>query len=489
MTLMTKRLIFLAALAVFAATAIIIWDYSIDDAFITYRYSENLAAGRGLVFNPGDKPIEGYSNFLWLLILSLLYKIGLPTPETAKILGLVFMAGAGGIWYFAYEKSEEKWLWLAGPLFLISPITAFWGLSGLELGLHAVLVAGSVIALLHRSTWVWVLFPLLILSRPEGFIIVFGLLVIAAVVDSLGHRVDVKYLIGCAAAAGVTILALTLFRLAVFGYPLPNTFYAKMHHMAIIGFLELGRMMVLFLPLAIGVAWGVVKCSLKPLENRRLLIFLGLFVMQAFLSSRVDPVMNFLFRYLVAFLPLLIAITLESLSEIPSRAVAIGTLMLVAISLFLPWPRVGEYVEKTREIKAVQWKVIDWLRPQPDSTSVSMTDMGLIPYYTGKKFYDTFGLVNEDIAHIGFIPKKEFLRQPTYFIMVGHKVSEGVQMLFWREQRIAINDIFPKVYQYKMIFSAPGVDPTDSTGYNYLIFARKPDAQKTIKALEETGRL
>jgi arabinofuranosyltransferase len=489
MTLFNKRLIFLTALAVFAVTAIIIWDYSIDDAFITYRYSENLAAGRGLVFNPGDKPVEGYSNLLWLLMLSLLYSIGLPTPETAKILGLVLMAAAGAIWYRAYERSEEKWLWLIGPLFLVSPVTAFWGLSGLELGLHSVLVAGGVISLLNRKKWAFILFPLLIISRPEGFVIVFGLLAITAVFDLLGHRPDLEYLIGCAIAAGVTTLALVLFRLEIFGYPLPNTFYAKMHHMAIIGFLELGRMMYLFLPLALGVAWGVVKCSIKPLENRRLVILLGVFIMQAFLSSRVDPVMNFLFRYLIAFLPLLIAITLESLSDIPSRALGASALALVTISLFLPWHRVGEYVEKTREIKAAQWKVIDWLRPQPDSTSVSMTDMGLIPYYTGKRFYDTFGLVNEDIAHVGFIPKKEFLRQPTYFIMVGHKVSDGVQMLFWREQRIAINDVFPKVYQYKMIFSAPGVDPADSTGYNYLIFARRSDAQKTMKALEETGRL
>ena len=482
-------MIFIAAMAVFVATAIIIWDYSIDDAFITYRYAENLADGRGLVFNPGDKPIEGYSNFLWLLILSLLYKIGLPTPETAKVLGLALMAGAGAIWYFAYEKSEEKWLWLVGPLFLICPVTVFWGLSGLELGLHAALIAGCVILFLQRKRGTYVLLPLLILSRPEGFIIVFTLLAVGGIWDYYGHRLDAKYLIRCAGITGVALLALTIFRLAIFGHPLPNTFYAKMHHKAIIGFWEMGRMMILFIPLGLGVVWSIVKLSIKPLNNPWLAVFLGLFLMQAVLSSRVDPVMNFLFRYLVAFLPLLIAISIESFSDISSRLLAVGAATIIVLSLFLPWPRVEEYVQKTREIKAVQWAVIDWLRPKPDGTTVSMTDMGLIPYYTGKKFYDTFGLINEDIAHVGFIPKKEFLRQPDYFIMVGHRVSTGVQMLFWREQRIAINEIFPKVYQYKTIFTAPGVDPTDSAGYNYLVFQRRADAQKTIKALEEMGKL
>ena len=42
----------LAGLAVFVARGA--WGYSHDDAFITYRYAENLARGHGLVYNPGE---------------------------------------------------------------------------------------------------------------------------------------------------------------------------------------------------------------------------------------------------------------------------------------------------------------------------------------------------------------------------------------------------------------------------------------------------
>ena len=35
-----------------------------DDAFISFRYAANLAHGRGLVWNPGER-VEGYTNFLW----------------------------------------------------------------------------------------------------------------------------------------------------------------------------------------------------------------------------------------------------------------------------------------------------------------------------------------------------------------------------------------------------------------------------------------
>lgn len=40
-----------------------------DDAFISFRYSRNLAMGLGLRYNVGENPpVEGYSNFLWVLV-------------------------------------------------------------------------------------------------------------------------------------------------------------------------------------------------------------------------------------------------------------------------------------------------------------------------------------------------------------------------------------------------------------------------------------
>jgi arabinofuranosyltransferase len=33
-----------------------------DDAMISMRYARNLAAGHGLVWNPGAEPVEGYTN-------------------------------------------------------------------------------------------------------------------------------------------------------------------------------------------------------------------------------------------------------------------------------------------------------------------------------------------------------------------------------------------------------------------------------------------
>ncbi len=49
-----------------------------DDAFISFRFARNLVLGNGLRYNPGeDPPVEGYSNFLWVLVTALVQWLGL----------------------------------------------------------------------------------------------------------------------------------------------------------------------------------------------------------------------------------------------------------------------------------------------------------------------------------------------------------------------------------------------------------------------------
>jgi arabinofuranosyltransferase len=47
-----------------------------DDAFVTLRYAQNLAEGAGLTWNPGER-VEGYTNFLWALLLVVAFRLGI----------------------------------------------------------------------------------------------------------------------------------------------------------------------------------------------------------------------------------------------------------------------------------------------------------------------------------------------------------------------------------------------------------------------------
>ena len=74
------------------------FHYTSDDAYISYRYARNLADGVGLVWNPGEH-VEGYSNFLWVVILAGLNKLG-PRHRRKRALARVLAGdrrGAGDV--------------------------------------------------------------------------------------------------------------------------------------------------------------------------------------------------------------------------------------------------------------------------------------------------------------------------------------------------------------------------------------------------------
>ncbi|MGZ3406104.1 MAG: hypothetical protein ACXVAN_06635, partial [Polyangia bacterium] len=93
---MTRSRGLLIALLVVAAAALIahslVFNFVTDDAFISFVYSRNFAQHGQLVFNLGEKPVEGYTNFLWTVLLGLLLKLGLAPELTSRVLGTAFGA-------------------------------------------------------------------------------------------------------------------------------------------------------------------------------------------------------------------------------------------------------------------------------------------------------------------------------------------------------------------------------------------------------------
>ncbi len=70
-------------------------DFTTDDAGITYAYAENLADGNGLgQLYPNAPRVEGYSNFLWLLLLAGGAHAGISPLVFSKVLGLALTLGS-----------------------------------------------------------------------------------------------------------------------------------------------------------------------------------------------------------------------------------------------------------------------------------------------------------------------------------------------------------------------------------------------------------
>src|SRR5437867_5557888 len=101
-----------AALLALAAGALVahmrVFNFVTDDAFISFVYSRNLAEHGQLVFNLGER-VEGYTNFLWTVLLAGLMKLGWQ-PESSSL----WLGGAFAVATLAVCAALSRRLWERG---------------------------------------------------------------------------------------------------------------------------------------------------------------------------------------------------------------------------------------------------------------------------------------------------------------------------------------------------------------------------------------
>ena len=201
-----------------------------DDAYISYRYAKNFSEGHGLVFNQGDQ-VEGYSNLLYVLILTPIFFLGAAKHVylVSVVLNIVFaVVGLYVFAQYAYDRFGYTNGSLASLLFALTPPLWIWVGSGMETALVLlvtllILVTVEQITLdrSKKAALLNILIVVIIMSRADGFIV--AAIAIAYVVIRGRYRVALWASITLIGAMGVY---LTL-RLSYYGDLLPNTYYAK----------------------------------------------------------------------------------------------------------------------------------------------------------------------------------------------------------------------------------------------------------------------
>ena len=210
-----------------------------DDAYVSWRYADNLARGLGLVWNAGEY-VEGYTNFLWTLIFAIPHVLGLRVEAFATTLGLVLFTTTLAIFYTLVATLTRSWLAaVAATLTLgVFPSFAAYATGGLETQLQTCLVLATlalVVAGIRRerpsalvSVGIGTNVALAILTRMDSFIIVTPFIAVYAwsVVAVHGRRT-------LAVVAPAVVVPLVIcggwlaWKLAYYGSLLPNTYYAK----------------------------------------------------------------------------------------------------------------------------------------------------------------------------------------------------------------------------------------------------------------------
>lgn len=206
-------------------------QFECDDAYIAYRHVANAVAGHGLTFNPPPlQAVEGYTSFLWVLLLWAAWAwAGLAPPLAAQLFGwLAGCAALAALWAWMKRRPGFQTAGPARALLLALGLAVAglnfsvvaWTSSGLESGLVVLWVTLFGLALLDGSPRLWLWAALWALTRPDGLIA----LPVAALVH-WGHRREERWQ-AWSASAGL-VLAHLLWRHHSYGEWLPNTYYAK----------------------------------------------------------------------------------------------------------------------------------------------------------------------------------------------------------------------------------------------------------------------
>ena len=471
-----ELLLSLPGLVIFYLALHYYWDFVSDDAYISFRYAEHLATGRGLEWNPGYR-VEGYTNFLWVVLIAVLRVFGAETPDGAR--ALAWLAGGSTVILIVLlarreQKVRPSWTLLALapiPLALTFPYQ-YWTSLRLETPLFAMLMLLATYLFVREEEnhegWQWpsaAAYLALALTRPEGaaFIAVPGIYLLTRVRPLTILSGVVRRRRAWLSVYFGGLLGYHLWRVLYFGDIFPNTYYAKVSG---VGLATRGSEYVLrFIterPFQLVLAIGVLL--LAGAASRIGLLLLGkVAVLVAVVIFEGGDWMRE-WRLLMPVTPLLVA-GLGAAAQrfvadrpLPVRLSTMAGVLVLCIgiqnSMGTPrkeWPKIlqgerrGVLINLEGELTTVSKEVGIWLRNQPPRGAlIAVNHAGAVPFFSDLPAIDMAGLNDTHIARVPGLRHSKWdpdyvLKRKPVFIVLNTRVepSGGVYVPgYWRGETL-----------------------------------------------------
>jgi hypothetical protein len=451
----------LLALALLAAHAFVFIDYTVDDAYISFRYARSIAEGLGPVYDAGER-VEGFSNPLYTLLLAPVARL-LPgddlLPLVARALGL--LAALGTLLVLVRAPA------FFGPgaalaLLLAATSTSFalWAVGGLETPLYALALVAAFVATVRRPertgalATTGLLLAAVALSRPEG-IVPAGALFLFRLLDPATRRHGRGHVV-VALGFLVPVAGYLAFRLAFYGDWVPNTYYAKR-----LAFAEAWRKGSWYLVSFVhhnGGKWLYLAAPLALLDRERRRLVLGAMLL---LASYIPYVVwaggdwmdqhRFL-APVVPFIYLLVGlgwgVLLDGAAGLLARwpggiaAPAVRVLGVATLWLLLLRPTIDltkEQVAHGGYVNAAPYYVrvgrLIGHVADPD-WSTATHDIGAVGWYGRTRMVDLLGLVDADLAK-GTVDGDALIARERPDLVVLHYDNRPNRSARWRTPDVA----------------------------------------------------
>jgi len=434
----------LAGAGLYAATLVTWAPHPFEDAAILMRYAQHVAEGHGIVWNVGGRPVDGATDFLFMLLIAGLARCGMTVDTAVRLVAIGSHFLTVAIVYAAVRRTggAARWMaalsaaylavgpglryasaWFGTPFFALFACAAWYFANRLakeeDSGAHGL---GFTLCGLAMG-----------LTRPEGvFLAVFML---AAIVYWRGwgptRRIIATFVLVFAALGG----AYFVWRWHYFGHPLPNPYYKKgggeLHWYALRSAVQGALRFTLPFTLPFIAAFRSREAARKAVFALIPIVgFVAIWVL-------VSDAMNYLWRLQYALVPLVV-MSWPPLVEgvfaewrLPRwRDLERKSRVTLAVlgSIVFVWVLVYNHRMSRLPIKFGDgnYTIATTLRDYAGKGyTMAVTEAGLLPYYSRWKALDTWGLNDPWIARHGIVTDA-YLREKHPELIMFHAYFSAV---------------------------------------------------------------
>jgi hypothetical protein len=513
---------------IYALIALAIFPkWTVDDAFITYRYAHNLAEHGELTWNVGENPIEGYTGIALPLAIAFFIKLGVSPVLSGKIIGVIFYFLS--VWWLHRILFKLNLSWLLRSLILILYLTSPFMFSHSWCGLETVPYTALLLAVVNqllsvtlakeadksKERLLFLLMLVVCLVRPEAVVLAFTTIISLLIIGIKFERRNPLDLMKSALIFFILPgIAYFLWRWNYYGFFLPNTFYAKggpqlLVKGSIIAFAVFVIYFYILPSLLVMIStWGNfagAKARLRShfeSEMRWKVIYIGIAV--ALFCTIINLkyfqsllLMNFESRFFAPYYPIFlafIAVFIEAgfsaLSDIQKpkpwrfRLIFVALVLVYAGQLLINQQRLGKYIylrwgyqKLTDECLLSIGEYLKYNVPPQEWLAV-IYDTGAIPYTSELRTLDFSRLNNEFLAHHQLSAKETvdyFFGYHPGAIVISSDDWEKPHNIWYYGDEVGMITADPRFSQYSLVRKYRTSVPPDNPSADYFefLFVRK----------------